>query len=268
MYRRQVLGDALENTELKNLLSNAKSLEEINTILEDAVSDNRKVFETSYGIRKSAATGSFEDPWQNIRDLLFILGPDGAINQLPSLFGNRVSASSIPCNYRIGSQFRGKIAEYRYRNITSWMFIDNNGRPAWSVVFFRDRNRWPSNAPRQDGRNQCQPSVGRWGSGSSSSYDGGHLVPSRLNGYGGRTNLVPQDSSLNRGMWNNSIEATSFFCINRVVSNGGKAHYWVTPLYEGSSITPSRFEAHITWNIDRDEEGGFAIDNELSLIHI
>lgn len=45
------------------------------------------------------------------------------------------------------------------------------------------------------------------------------------------------------------------------MGQGGISHYWVTSLYDSDSITPNRFEAHLTWQKDTPEEVGFAIDN-------
>jgi hypothetical protein len=49
----------------------------------------------------------------------------------------------------------------------------------------------------------CQGNVGQWGDAEnpSNDYDGGHLIGSQLGGWGGRANLVPQDSNFNRGNW-------------------------------------------------------------------
>ncbi|AKF86670.1 hypothetical protein MFUL124B02_31195 [Myxococcus fulvus 124B02] len=77
-----------------------------------------------------------------------------------------------------------------------YYFLDTAGRPS------RAYKNLPAivAAPRIDA---CQTSVGQWGDAEnpSNDYDGGHLIGSQLGGWGGRANLVPQDSNFNRGNW-------------------------------------------------------------------
>lgn len=224
-YRQQVIRERMEDPDFMEKLEKSESVEQLRLVLENEIKDDVDNFRQSYGLRTTqarATVGVFLDPWQGIRDILFLSGPD---NDLFSNSLSSTSASNIPCNYRVLPQYRDKIVEYKFKNITSWSYIDALGRPAWSAVFFRDQ-KWPATAPRQDGGNQCQPSVGGWGFGSSLRYDGGHLVPSRLNGYGGRTNLVPQDRTLNRGMCGKTILKRPHFIASMIL--WGKVEYRTT----------------------------------------
>jgi len=89
-------------------------------------------------------------------------------------------------------------------------------------------------------------------------------VPRRLNGYGGRANIVPQQEDLNETLWADEIEATAYYCANATRLRGGKSQYWVDVLYyDESHITPGYFEAFLNWtNGDFVTElGAFYIDN-------
>jgi DNA/RNA non-specific endonuclease len=71
------------------------------------------------------------------------------------------------------------------------VFIDQQGRP-----FSAQMKVPPLRAAPRIGR--CQSFVGRLG---GAGYDGGHLVGSSMGGWGGRANMVPQNSNFNRGVW-------------------------------------------------------------------
>ncbi len=75
-------------------------------------------------------------------------------------------------------------------------FIDSSGRPHRAYAYLPPI----STAARND---SCQLNVGQWGDAAnpSNDYDGGHLIGSQLGGWGGRANLVPQDTNFNRGNW-------------------------------------------------------------------
>jgi hypothetical protein len=75
-------------------------------------------------------------------------------------------------------------------------FIESNGRPNRAYKYLPP----VAEAPRIT---NCQTTVGQWGDAEvpSNDYDGGHLIASQLGGYGGRINLVPQDTNFNRGNW-------------------------------------------------------------------
>ncbi|MBN1204725.1 MAG: DNA/RNA non-specific endonuclease [Myxococcaceae bacterium] len=76
-----------------------------------------------------------------------------------------------------------------------YYFIESSGRPHRAYAYLPPIVA----AARND---SCQLSVGQWGDAASSNdYDGGHLIGSQLGGWGGRANLVPQDTNFNRGNW-------------------------------------------------------------------
>jgi len=75
-------------------------------------------------------------------------------------------------------------------------YIEEHGRPSRAYKYLPP-------VVAADRIESCQGNVGRWGDaeGDGNDYDGGHMIGSQLGGYGGRVNLVPQDSNFNRGNW-------------------------------------------------------------------
>lgn len=75
-------------------------------------------------------------------------------------------------------------------------YVETHGRPNRAYKYLPPIVA----APRISG---CQETVGQWGDAEvpSNDYDGGHMIGSQLGGWGGRLNLVPQDTNFNRGNW-------------------------------------------------------------------
>jgi hypothetical protein len=109
------------------------------------------------------------------------------------------------------------------------VLIDSIGRP------FRSRIVW-SGPPLAASRDYpCQVEVGKWG---ILGDEGGHMVGSALGGYGGRANLVPQNRTLNRGLWNKTEQE-----IGRCMSAGYITTYTVLNQYRwlSSTVRPYQF---------------------------
>ena len=75
-------------------------------------------------------------------------------------------------------------------------YIEKHGRPARAYKYLPP-------IVAADRIESCQGNVGEWGDAEDgeNDYDGGHMIGSQLGGFGGRVNLVPQDSNFNRGNW-------------------------------------------------------------------
>lgn len=103
------------------------------------------------------------------------------------------------------------------------VYIDRSGRPSWV------KKRWvlPTYPPTSQ-RLSCQTIVGNYGP-SPATDVGGHLIAAMLNGYGGRANMVPQNSQFNSSQWL-SAEYTVRRCVRRRPTS-----LIVTPIYTSSS---------------------------------
>jgi hypothetical protein len=116
----------------------------------------------------------------------------------------------------------------------NYMVLDVIGRPYFSRVI-SDKLLPP--VRRQDG---CQSKVGSWG---LKTDDGGHLVASKLGGWGGRTNLVPQDGELNNSEWKR-VENL----VGRCMAAGYITLFQVyaIPPLRSTSLRPERFNASLS----------------------
>ncbi|MBB6463604.1 hypothetical protein EO216_22700 [Flammeovirga kamogawensis] len=70
--------------------------------------------------------------------------------------------------------------------------------------------------------------------------DGGHLIANVLYGPGEQINYLPQRADLNRGKWK-AMENDWRKFLEEDPNNNLKV--WITPIYEGDSQRPIRFEA-------------------------
>lgn len=107
-----------------------------------------------------------------------------------------------------------------------YFFIEGSGRPHRAYKYLP----LITAAPRQE---TCQGNVGQWGDAEnpSNDYDGGHLIGSQLGGWGGRANLVPQDSNFNRGNWA-QLENKMATCDNLPT---GRLRYYIGANYPNST---------------------------------
>jgi DNA/RNA non-specific endonuclease len=131
------------------------------------------------------------------------------------------------------------------------VFIDKEGRPEIAGTIFA-----PSFPPAPRDAN-CQRIVGNF---MGQFYDGGHLVGSQLGGFGGRANLVPQDSNFNRGNWL-QIEKAVKSCDNTSLPPGQaleKSVYYARVVYFNESkelsLLPSRMIAGLGLNVGTSRE--------------
>ncbi len=129
-----------------------------------------------------------------------------------------------------------------------YSFVDSFGRPVGSTVMY-DRGQFASRGADWD---FCRSRVGNFATGIGAS-DGGHLVPSRLDGNTFRTNLVPQNRRMNQTMWNHDVEAKSAEC---VAANNGLGHRVIYSVYayyrDSNGVTPHTMLASTLWhNADR-----------------
>ncbi len=116
-------------------------------------------------------------------------------------------------------------------------YVDASGRPAAALKVLPPAMAYERSPV-------CQAAVGNWGT-PPSDYDGGHLIGSQLGGWGRRANLVPQNSNFNRGNWA-QIENALTAC-NALA--GVRVAYEVYVTYsDASAITPTRFEARVTFS--------------------
>jgi hypothetical protein len=67
--------------------------------------------------------------------------------------------------------------------------------------------------------------------------EGGHLIASIFKGSGDIDNLVPMDSNLNKGEWKKMENDW-----NDALDDGEEVKVKITPVYEGDSQRPTRFE--------------------------
>ncbi|WP_232293489.1 DNA/RNA non-specific endonuclease [Stigmatella aurantiaca] len=116
-------------------------------------------------------------------------------------------------------------------------FIDSSGRPQRAYAYLPPI----STAARND---TCQGNVGQWGDAAnpSNDYDGGHLIGTQLGGWGGRANLVPQDTNFNRGNWV-ALENKMAKCAGLP---SGRLRYYIGANYpNGSTIIPNTLTMEI-----------------------
>ncbi len=107
-----------------------------------------------------------------------------------------------------------------------YYFVEGSGRPSRAYAYLPPI----AAAARID---SCQGNVGQWGDAEnpSNDYDGGHLIGSQLGGWGGRANLVPQDTNFNRGNWA-TLENKMAKC--SVLPNG-RLRYYIGANYPNST---------------------------------
>lgn len=141
------------------------------------------------------------------------------------------------CAWHIRPQDRGTTISM---NSDNRVVIDSVGRPWKSWVDWSLFDNLPSASKDGD----CSALIGNWGYGDD---QGGHLVASRLGGYGKRANIAPQNGNLNQGRWNSSVEEGAKTCENNRLSRAGL--YFVDVTYQNSStIRPSQYRAFLTVN--------------------
>ena len=264
-YRRELIRESLADQRVLDRLRKVSSVDEANDVLGNSIQSKLSQYKSSHGLKdrqvRSGGTLLIQDRNENLRDALFELGPE----EFERLFPRDIFVTDLgTCTPFQDVRLSSVIMKYTYRNVINYIIMDRLGRPTSSFVHYTDK-LWPNTAPTQ---RRCQSSIGNWGEDeqwwNNISYDGGHLVPRRLNGYGGRANVVPQQADLNQGLWNNEIEATAAYCISATRLRQGKSQYWVDVQYYSSShIIPGNFEAFLNWtNSDGVmEEAAFYIDN-------
>ncbi|XYI00306.1 DNA/RNA non-specific endonuclease [Sorangium sp. So ce1128] len=117
-------------------------------------------------------------------------------------------------------------------------YIDGSGRPSRAYAYLPPI----ASAPR---RESCQSSVGRWGDAEnpSNDYDGGHMIAAQLGGWGGRANLVPQDSNFNQGNW---VALESKMALCRTLPSGRMRYYIGANYPNGSALIPNNMTMEIT----------------------
>ena len=114
------------------------------------------------------------------------------------------------------------------------VFIDAFGRPGFSEW------RGGPTIPVVPGiRTACGSTVLTWGLPGD---DGGHLTPTALGGSGKRANLVPQNLSLNRGIWRTDIEQSVANCGRIWPTIYRNTVTYLSPL----DVRPFRFDVQMT----------------------
>ncbi|WP_437761021.1 DNA/RNA non-specific endonuclease [Sorangium sp. So ce1389] len=116
-------------------------------------------------------------------------------------------------------------------------YIDGSGRPSRAYAYLPPI----ASAPRRD----CQGTVGRWGDAEnpSNDYDGGHMIGAQLGGWGGRANLVPQDSNFNQGNW---VALENKMALCRALPSGRMRYYIGANYPNGSALIPNNMTMEIT----------------------
>jgi DNA/RNA non-specific endonuclease len=118
------------------------------------------------------------------------------------------------------------------------MFIDSLGRPSTSQILLQQSALTPGT------RLPCQTTVGTFGIANDI---GGHLIANRFGGYGGRSNLTPQNADVNSRLVVR-IENSVFGCATKA-----KGVYTQTALYSNSGVRPSAYEVY--YNLSRNVAG-------------
>jgi len=146
--------------------------------------------------------------------------------------GTHTSSIWSECVPFYGPEARG----HAYTGNGETVTVDAAGRP---VMAHKEWGYWGALGTGSSQSGCSTTKVGTWG---WLGDQGGHLIANVLGGWAGRANVVPQNGTLNTGIWRSRVEALARKC----VLTGLGVNYTVVADYDSeSTVRPDALEASL-----------------------